>query len=270
MTPELRQFKQDRPDLQLWVDQRISAPLLVASHERSGTHFLINSLAQCTAYRADPFLNLDLNTFGGLVNLHSTSQIAHLMGSLRELHCASLIKSHHPAPNLAESLASGLKVVTIIRHPAEVLLSYWRWLPSLPWHESDAWASPAELARGVPAGACQRYQERSVSSHFERWATHAMGWLQLHHAQPERVALITYADLLERHASTMDQLCTDLDLAITSAPSCPNRYRHVVSGLDLSITANQWRELLDVCEQGLEHYPQLAERLHLCASAQRP
>lgn len=219
--------------------------MLVASHEHSDTHFLINSLAQCTAYRADPFLNLDLNTFGGLVNLHSTSQIAHLMGSLSELHCASLIKSHHPAPNLAESLGSGLKVAAIIRHPAEVLLSYGRWLPSLPWHESDGWAS-----------------------HFERWATHAMGWLQLHHARPDRVALITYADLLEQHASTMDQLCTDLDLAIASAPSCPDRHRHVVSGMDLSITTNQRRELLDVCEEGLERYPQLAERLRLCASAQ--
>ena len=123
--------------------------MLVASHKRSGTHFLINSLAQCTPtpYRADPFLNLDLNTFGGLINLHSASQIAHFVRSLQHLHCSSLIKA-------------------IIQHPAEVLLSYWRWLPSLPWHESDFWASPAELARGVPAGACQRYMERSVPSHF--------------------------------------------------------------------------------------------------------
>lgn len=73
--------------------------MLVASHERSGTHFLINSLAQCTPYRADPFLNLDLNTFGGLINLHSASQIAHFVRSLQQLHCSSLIKSHHPAPS---------------------------------------------------------------------------------------------------------------------------------------------------------------------------
>ncbi len=97
-----------------------------------------------------------------------------------------------------------------------------------------------------------------------------MGWLQLHHARPDRVALITYADLLEQHASTMEQLCSGLDLAITSVPSCPDRQRHVVSGMDLPITANQWRELLDVCEEELERYPQLAERLRLCASAQRP
>ena len=97
-----------------------------------------------------------------------------------------------------------------------------------------------------------------------------MGWLQLHHAQPDRVALITYADLLEGHASTMEQLCTDLELTLTTSPSSPDRHRDVVSGMDLSITAKQWGELLNVCEEGLERYPQLAERLRLCASAQRP
>ena len=39
MMPELRRFTNDRPDLQWWVDERVSHPLLVASHERSGTHF---------------------------------------------------------------------------------------------------------------------------------------------------------------------------------------------------------------------------------------
>jgi len=221
MGSTLHALKNERPDLKLWIDAHIPYPLLVASHERSGTHFLINSLAQCTPYRADPFLNLDLNTFGGLINLQSASQIAHFVSSLQQLHCSSLIKSHHPASVLEASLASGLKVAAIIRHPAEVLLSYWRWLPSLPWHESDSWASPAELARGVPAGACQRYMERSVPSHFERWAAHAQGWLQLHQAQPDRVALITYVDLLEQHATTVGQLAADLELSILSTPSCP-------------------------------------------------
>jgi hypothetical protein len=259
----LKTLKNERPDLQLWLDESVQSPVLVASHERSGTHFLINSLAQCTAYRADPFLNLDLNSFGGLINLHSPGQIAHFLGSLQQLNCASLIKSHHPAASLEASLAIGLKVAVIIRHPAEVLLSYWRWLPSLPWHESDIWQAPAELARGIPAGACQRYQERSVSSHFERWATHAQGWLNLHNRHPDRVALITYVDLLERHASTMEQLCFELGLSITAKPSSPDRYINVVTGLDQPITAMEWQDLLDVCEQGLKHYPQLDAQLQL-------
>ena len=179
MPPMLQALKNERPDLMLWLDAAVAFPLMVASHERSGTHFLMNSLAHCTHYRTDPFLNLDLNTLGGLINLHSPEQIAHFMGSLRRLHCASLIKSHHPAASLQASLEAGLRVAAIIRHPAEVLLSYWRWLPSLPWHESDSWADPAGLARGIPAGASLRYQERCVSSHFERWAAHAQGWPEL-------------------------------------------------------------------------------------------
>lgn len=111
--------------------------------------------------------------------------------------------------------------------------------------------------------------ERSVPGHFERWAAYAQGWLQLHQAQPDRVALITYADLLEQHATTVGQLAADLELSILSIPSCPDRQSNVVSGWDQAITAQQWRELLEVCEQGLEHYPQLAARLRLSASAKR-
>jgi len=265
MTSVLKALKNDRPDLQLWLDETVEFPLMVASHERSGTHFLMNSLAQCTHYRADPFLNLDLNTVGGLINLHSPEQIATFMGSLQGLHCASLIKSHHPAASLQASLEAGLKVAAIIRHPAEVLLSYWRWLPSLPWHESDCWADPAALARGIPAGASQRYQERCVTNHFERWAAHAQGWLNLQLCDPKRVALITYADLLEQHGPTMEQLCSDLALPLSARPTMPDRHSNVVKGGAQAITPQQWQDLLDVCQKGLQHYPQLAARLRLSA-----
>jgi hypothetical protein len=198
-----------------------------------------------------------------LINLHSSSQVAHFMGFLRDLHCSSLIKSHHPAGTLAASLGTGLKVAMILRHPAEVLLSYWRWLPSLPWHESDRWDSPAALARGVPAGACQRYQQRGVASHFERWASHAQGWLDLHLAQPRQVGLVSYAELLEQHESTMRGLCASLGIPLTGTPEQPDRHSNVVVGSDQAISHAQWQDLLELCEQGLARFPQLAARLKL-------
>ena len=66
------------------------------------------------------------------------------------------------------------------------------------------------------------------------------------------MALITYAHLLEQHASTMEQLCSDLELTLTTTPSCPDRNSHMVKGIDRPVSPNQWQELLDVCEQGLE------------------
>ena len=89
--------------------------------------------------------------------------------------------------------------------------------------------------------------------------------LNLHLSDPKRVALVSYADLLERHESTMVQLCSDLALPTTARPSRPDRHTNVVKGVAQDITPQQWQELVDVCQTGLHHYPQLAERLRLSA-----
>ena len=50
------------------VSADVDRPLMVCSHERSGTHFLMNSIANITKYTQEPFLNYDLRPLGANVN----------------------------------------------------------------------------------------------------------------------------------------------------------------------------------------------------------
>jgi hypothetical protein len=232
----------------------------------------MNSLASCTAYSASPWLDFDLNHFGGLINFRSQSQIAHFTKALANLEtnqglacCSSLLKSHHPAAYFLASIQQGLRVAVILRHPAEVMLSYWRWLPSLPWHEADLWPSPLELLESQPAGGCLRYQLASHRSHFERWAAHAQGWLNLARSHPDRVAVTTYADLLEDHAAEMECLASTLLLDLITTPKIPDRHTNVVHGTNLLISEANWLNLVDQCEALMNNWPDLKTRLRLSA-----
>ena len=264
------QYKAALPDLLLTADHQIDFPLMVCSHERSGTHFLINSLAACTAYQAKPWLDLDTNRLGGLINFRSPDQIAYFMRSLQTLDtgsgiycCSNIIKNHHSSGYFYAAFAHNLRAAIILRHPAEVFLSYWRWLPSLPWHEADQQNSPLDLARSTPAGACLRYQRSSYSNHFARWANHAQDWVNTARQFPDRITITTYADLLEQHEPEMKRLASNLNLNLLQEPQRPDRHSNVVHGTARSISPDTWANLVEECELLLHDWPDLKALLRL-------
>ncbi len=80
--------------LNYFPDQRPNA--IVVSHERSGTHFLINSLAACYGYINDPYIDLDRNAIN--INYYDPAAVGEVLlriGQGRSL--ANLVKSHHQA-----------------------------------------------------------------------------------------------------------------------------------------------------------------------------
>ena len=52
-------FKINGTSFELSGSEKVNLPLMVCSHERSGTHFLMNSLSSSTFYTVEPFLNYD-------------------------------------------------------------------------------------------------------------------------------------------------------------------------------------------------------------------
>ena len=64
--------------LDLSCSEKVYVPLMVCSHERSGTHFMMNSISKCTEYTASPFLNYDYLPLGSVVNFFSEQSISSL------------------------------------------------------------------------------------------------------------------------------------------------------------------------------------------------
>ena len=61
-------FKINGPSVNLSYSKKVKFPLIVCSHERSGTHFMMNSISECTEYTSNPFLNFDYMPLGSFVN----------------------------------------------------------------------------------------------------------------------------------------------------------------------------------------------------------
>jgi hypothetical protein len=183
--------------------QEMRPAALVVSHERSGTHFLINALATCYGYVGDPWLNLDYNTVN--INYHLPRLFREELLKLATAPMANVGKSHHAADFLVGELSrltTRYIVFVIYRDPVAVLLSNWRLMHSLPWMEGPKVADPITFARSEPCGKMLRYQIWQYPNMMRRWAAHVEGWLAAAAAVP-RVVPIRYEDLNTRYEEIM-------------------------------------------------------------------
>ena len=78
-------LKIEKPSFKISVDSSHSNPLVVASHERSGTHFLINSIHENSKYTNSPILNFDLCPIGDFVNFYSNESIEKFFDKIERL-----------------------------------------------------------------------------------------------------------------------------------------------------------------------------------------
>ena len=169
--------------------------VMVVAHERSGTHFLMNTLAACYGYVSQPWINFDHVPFA--INFYSPSQVRDQLLALAAGPRTHLVKSHHQAgffvgelPRLAEHYV----LFYVCRNPVDVLLSYWRFMHRWPWFEGPKVADPLTFARSEPCGYMMRYQLRQYPNLMQRWAAHVEGWLEAASAL-RRVLVVRYEDL---------------------------------------------------------------------------
>lgn len=188
-------------DLALFPDDRPA--VLVVSHERSGTHFLMNALAACYGYVSSPWVNFDRPMVN--INYFHPPEVRDALLALAERPLANVVKSHHPAGFYAGELgriARRYVVFAVCRDPVGVMLSLWRWLHRWPWLEGPKVADPLTFARAEPCGRMLRYQIRQQPSMLHRWEAHVESWLAAARAQP-RVVVVRYEDLDTRYEETV-------------------------------------------------------------------
>ena len=209
----------EKKQYQIRVDEKIDKSIIVCSHERSGTHFLMNSISLNSEYSVDPYLNFDLAPLGDTVNFFSTHNVANFIDKIctidnknKKYGLSSLIKSHHP-PYVFENLFDKPKVIFlyIYRDPVETLLSFWRFINHWDWHEGPKLDKPLDFIKAKPEGQMQRYQKKSYDNIFLRWAYHLSDWIEVS-KKYNNILLINYKDLNINYNLTMRNIFKFLKL----------------------------------------------------------
>ncbi len=180
--------------VQIAKDQRRKA--LVVSHERSGTHFLMNTLAENFGYIARPWVNFDFNL---TINFHSPEAIGSFFGFMRGKPVLNIVKSHHPFAffdAVIEEILDEFHVFYIHRDPRDVMVSFWNLVRRFKWDEGPKTGSVGEFMRASPRGAILRYQKEQVPTLLDRWKAHVEGWAcDAPAAVRERLIIVRYEDL---------------------------------------------------------------------------
>lgn len=219
--------------------------VLVVSHERSGTHFLINALAYNFGWLAYP-IDLDLNQG---VDWNDPREITAWLERFRDRPVANIFKSHHERAFLEPVLPllrEQFHVFYIYRDGRDVMTSFWRYLHTLGWDEGPRMDSVGAFMRTCPKGRLTRYQKTRGSTMLERWVRHLEGWCS---STESGVTVVSYEALSQQFDATVQGFSRQL-----GAP----RHPLVRPGLgDISISPwkgalENWRSYFS--EEDLDYY----------------
>ena len=203
MKPPRPKRSPSRAPLPFAVFRERRPAVLVVSHERSGTHFLMNSIARGYGYTARPWVDMDYDSMP--INFFHPPAIAGALAALADRRIAAIIKSHHPADFFDGILNRVLKrfvVFYIHRDPVEVMLSFWRFMHRWRWHEGPRRPDPLAFAGAEPEGQLMRYQRYQCRSMLDRWAKHVEGWYRASAGRP-RLQLVSYRALRDDYRATL-------------------------------------------------------------------
>ncbi len=186
----------------------------VISHERSGTHFVMNTIMKNT------YVRQGFHDLGGWPGPYDAParRFAHIDAFNRTWdtapRTAAMIKSHCDRA-LFDARYRQAKVVYVLRDPRDVLTSFFHYLnrpefarynPGAGDHRSPEF--PVFLHRPISPFLRNTY---SLAGNFanvaERWAAHVAGWLNT-----PATLTVRYEDLHQNHAAVLARLVAFLDL----------------------------------------------------------
>lgn len=169
--------------------------VMVASHPRAGTHFLMNALANCYGYVSSPWINLGHDQAN--VNYFCPPNVGDYLVALAARPLATILKAHHPADFFSgqfDRIAPRWAIIVPVRHPVDTLVSYWKHLNSLDWFEGPQLSDALEFFRSEPCGGLLRWQRRQFPNMMVRWADWTEGWWKAAQTS-SAIAIVRYEEL---------------------------------------------------------------------------
>jgi hypothetical protein len=202
--------------------------ILVISHERSGTHFLMNTLALNFGYISKPWINIDYEL--GL-NLYSANILLSFFRQMHEKPILNIVKTHHQAGfyiDFIDYLTDQFHVFYIYRDPRDVMLSFWKMISGLSWDEGPKVSSVGEFMRAAPRGGNLRYQKMQTETMLSWWQAHVEGWAdvaEIHAGQ--KIMMLSFESLNLDFDGTVKNIGNRIGHPVAT-PVCPSKEVNVV------------------------------------------
>lgn len=172
-------------NLLVTLDTKPKKLAFICSHERSGTHFLINSLAANTNYSNNPIFDLDKFCREGKLNIFYEGQLErfskyllNIKKEISRLYFTSLVKTHFDAEALKPLFGvENIIFFYIFRNPVKTLSSFWRFNRKWVWDRQAHKANFKEFVMMQPSGLSTATQSAPAETYYQRWEKHVNGWL---------------------------------------------------------------------------------------------
>lgn len=181
-------------------------PVLVVSHERSGTHFLMNTLAAEFGYVSKPHADFDQPVVN--INFFAPTAIERFFTETHRNKPEVIRKSHHQFDffkTVFPNVVKRTNVFYIYRDPRSVAQSFRHFLNGWNWFEGPKVDTAGKFIRAEPAGQLLRYQYHQLPNMLQRWRVHVEGWVDAAVRYPE-ITLVRYEDLNENYDDVVDAI----------------------------------------------------------------
>jgi len=198
--------------MQVTLGQPWMKKIIVFSHPRSGTHFLMNTIADNFGYTSTRWIDLD---YPRPYNWYLPANVAEFFQDFKGHPVANIFKSHHPFEFIQDAFEEMVKeflVFYIYRDIKDVMESYCRLLNAFPFNEGPKCRSGKQLAMTEPCGALLRYQQRQYQNMQERYWDHLDGWMG-----KDEVIYVRFEDLRDDFENTVRAIGKSI------RRSCPDR-----------------------------------------------
>lgn len=234
---------------------------MVVSHERSGTHFMMNTVAACFDYISNPRGDIDGRQFN--INYYHPQSLQTLMLKLTGLRVANILKCHHEFDffsSIITAFEGAIDIIYIYRNPADVMASFWRFLHTLGWVEGPKAGTVLDFATAQPMGHLMRYQYRQYDTMLDRWANHVEHWVAAK-SRAKNIHIVKYEDLDRRYDDTVTSLGARLGLKPRRIKR-PSRDKDCVEGGDIHFAPKPGADNRDaVARLAVSKFPELMSRL---------
>lgn len=193
--------------------------VLVVSHERSGTHLLINTLAANFG-----FVCMQIDVYDDFCGpLTEPGNFSAWFRHFGGLNATNVFKSHHPFAFYEDDISrisEDFHIFYVYRDGRDVMTSFWRYANTWDWEEAPQCATVGAFMRAAPSGNILAYDRNPAASMAGRWAAHAGDWREY---GAEWVSFIRFEDMLGDFDGVLDTVAGVLGVA-PRRRARPSRY----------------------------------------------